>query len=180
METKLVYDKGKDTWAKCGFADGREVPREGLSGGLILAWIPKLNHRVQYSSKNLVHTELLDFKGNPLSITFVYSQPNHSKREEVWQQLKNLKALAKPNWLCIGDFNQVLARNEMLSFTQGTIVGADMFQQVINELQFCVLEATRQRFTWMNNRGEKDFVMERLDRSFANVGWVNYYPHYAL
>ena len=31
----------------------------------------------------------------------------------------------------------------------------------------------------MNNRGGKDFVMERLDKAFAGVGWVNSYPYYA-
>lgn len=133
-----------------------------------------------YALKNLVHTELLDLKGNPLSITFVYGQPDYSKREEVWQQLKNLKSLAKPNWLCIGDFNQILTRKEKFSFTQDTIVGSKLFQHVIDKFQFCDLEATRQRFTWMNNRSENDFVMERLDRAFASVEWINSYPHYAL
>ena len=133
-----------------------------------------------YALKNLVHTELLDLKGNPLSITFVYGQPDYSKREEVWQQLKNLKSLAKPNWLCIGDFNQILTRKEKFSFTQDTIVGSKLFQHVIDKFQFCDLEATRQWFTWMNNRSENDFVMERLDRAFASVEWINSYPHYAL
>ena len=32
----------------------------------------------------------------------------------------------------------------------------------------------------MNNKEEDDFVMERLDKAFANVEWVNTYPMYAL
>lgn len=32
----------------------------------------------------------------------------------------------------------------------------------------------------MNNREESNFVMERLDRAFASVEWVNTYPNYAL
>lgn len=32
----------------------------------------------------------------------------------------------------------------------------------------------------MNNREDADFVMERLDRVFANVEWVNRYPLYSL
>lgn len=41
METKLMKDKGKDIWVKCGFLERWEVPREGYSGGLILSSIPK-------------------------------------------------------------------------------------------------------------------------------------------
>ena len=38
------------------------------------------------------------------------------------------------------------------------------------------LAAIGQRFTWMNNREDDDLVMERLDRAFATVEWVNMYP----
>ena len=48
------------------------------------------------------------------------------------------------------------------------------------ELQLCELAASAQRFTWMNNREEEDFVMERLDKAFASVDWVNSYSFYAL
>ena len=51
---------------------------------------------------------------------------------------------------------------------------------MIDELKLCDLAATGQRFTWMNNREDEDFVMERLDRAFASVYWVNSYPLYSL
>ena len=41
METKLVQGKGRDIWHRYGFTDGWEVPRVGLSGGLLLAWMPR-------------------------------------------------------------------------------------------------------------------------------------------
>ena len=62
----------------------------------------------------------------------------------------------------------------------GSIVGDDLFQQVISNLHLCNLVATGQKFTWMNNRKEKGFVMERLDRAFASVDWVNSYPQNSL
>ena len=62
----------------------------------------------------------------------------------MWQQIRNLKNLAHPNWLCIGDFNQILSKEEeKFSFNQGTIVGANLFQQLIFELQLCNLMAVR-------------------------------------
>ena len=123
---------------------------------------------------------MLDSKGNPLSITFINGHPDHSKRNEVWQQIRNLKKLAHPNWLCICDFNQILTKEEKFSLNQGTIVGADLFQQLISELQLCNLMAVGQKFTWMNNREKEGFVMERLDRAFASSDWVNSYSHYSL
>lgn len=101
-----------------------------------------------FESKNLVHSNVIDNKGSSLSITFVYGHPNLSKREVVWQQLKNLTSIAQPNWLCIGDFNQILASQEKLYFHQGLVLGAQLLQEVINELYLCDLRATGQRFTW--------------------------------
>ncbi|KAF3962232.1 hypothetical protein CMV_013230 [Castanea mollissima] len=179
METRLFSDKRKEVWEKCGFSKGWEVPRVGLSGGLILAWVPKQELRVVFDSQNIIHINLLDDRGRPLSITFVYGHPNHSKRGVVWQQLKSMKQWAHPSWLCIGDFNQILNKEEKFSFKNGNILGAEEFQQVLRDLHLCDLSASGQRFTWINNREEENFVMERLDRAFG-VEWVNQYPFYSL
>lgn len=48
------------------------------------------------------------------------------------------------------------------------------------ELHLCDLNASGQRYTWMNKREEEDFVMERLDRAFGSVEWVKKYPLYSL
>nr|POE55350.1 hypothetical protein CFP56_60122 [Quercus suber] len=180
METRLVKGKGKQVWDKCGFSDGWVVPRVRFGGRLILAWMLRESLAVDFASENLIHISLLDNKGNPLSITFVYGHPNHAKRDLVWQQLKSLKDHSHPNWLCIGDFNQVLNSQDKLSFKQGSIVGANLLQQVIDDLHLCDLTTTGQRYTWLNNREDEDLVMERLDRAFATVDWVNMYPLHSL
>ncbi|KAF3960876.1 hypothetical protein CMV_014441 [Castanea mollissima] len=135
---------------------------------------------IVYESKHLVHTDLLDNRGNPLSITFVYGQPEISKREEVWCKLRELKLLAHQRWLCIGDFNQILSVKEKFSFGDGPIPSAENFQLLVLDLQLCDLVAQGQQFAWMNKREEEYFVMESLDRAFASVEWIETYPDYAL
>jgi len=139
METRLVSGKGQEVWEKCGFFEGWEVPRVGFSGGLILPWLPRQGLQVVFYSQNLIHINLLDNRGFPLSITFVYGHPDHAKRGVVWQQLKSLRQWAHPSWLCIGDFNQILSKEENFSFKNGNIIGAEDFQQVIRDLQLCDL-----------------------------------------
>lgn len=153
---------------------------EGLSGGLLLGWHQNVQLSIQYGSKHTIHADLLDHKGTTLSISFIYGQLDHTKRESFWSEMKQLKLLGKPIWLCIGDFNQVLYHKDKLSFNTISIVGADSFLNTINELELCELKAKGQRYTWMNRREDVAFVMEKLDRAFAFVEWVNTYPHYAL
>ena len=106
------------------FFYGCEVPRLGLGGGLILAWMQRSFLKVVHESPQLIHIDFIDNKGKPLSITFVYGHPELAKRNEVWQQLKTPKDIAQSSWLCIGDFNQVLSREEKFSFNQNPIDGA--------------------------------------------------------
>lgn len=182
MEIRLAKDKGEEMWFIYLFIFfyGWELPRDGLSGGILLVWMPNQRLQIIYASKNLVRTNLLDNKGTPLSITFVYGHPILAKREDVWNKLKDLKLLTHPNWLCIGDFNQVLSNDDKFSFNQGALLRVDSLHNVISELSLCELAAFGQRFTWMNKTEEGDFVMERLDRAFASVAQINAYPNYAL
>ncbi|XP_023900792.1 uncharacterized protein LOC112012646 [Quercus suber] len=59
-------------------------------------------------------------------------------------------------------------------------MGAKLFQQVISHLQLCDLAASRRKHTWMNNREGNELVMERLNKAFAFVEWVNMYPLYSF
>ena len=70
METKLEKNKGFEVLRRCGFWNGWEVPRVGLSGGSLLGWLLEQNLQIQHSSKNIIHANLLDHKGILLSITF--------------------------------------------------------------------------------------------------------------
>ena len=180
METKLDIGKGLDVLRKCDFLNGWEVPREGLSRGLLLGWSPEQKLTIQYSSRHMIHSEILDHKGTPLSITFIYGQPDHTKREEVWIELKHLRHIARTNWLCIGDFNQILSHDDKFAFDSKKIIGSDLFQQILSELELCELEAKGKKYTWMNQRENESFVMEKLDRAFAIVDWINSCPQYTL
>lgn len=141
MEARLAKDKGGAILQKCGFWSIWEHPREGLSGGLLLGWLQNLDVDIQYSSKHLIHANLHDFKGKPLLITFVYGHSKHAKRVEVWNMLKYLGNMAHKNWLCIGDFSQVLSQEDKFSFNERKIKGADLFNQTLFDLGLFELEA---------------------------------------
>ncbi|KAF3945436.1 hypothetical protein CMV_028185 [Castanea mollissima] len=69
METRLNKDKGKHLLEKCGFMEGWEVPREDLSRELLLGWLSPYKLSIQYSSKHLIHANLLNNKGSRKFLT---------------------------------------------------------------------------------------------------------------
>nr|POE64791.1 hypothetical protein CFP56_75006 [Quercus suber] len=54
------------------------------------------------------------------------------------------------------------------------------FQLLVSDLQLCDLVAQGQQFTWMNKKEEENFVMERMNKAFASVEWIETCPNYAL
>lgn len=56
--------------------------------------------------------------------------------------LRSLKLSAHSNWLCIGDFNQVLNDEDKFSFHRGIVAGADSFKQLNSDLNLCELIAS--------------------------------------
>ena len=84
----------------------------------------------------------MENKSLPTSITFVYGHPKLARRAEVWHQLLALKTKTHPQLICIGDFNQILTREEKFSFTQGRMLGwkdllgwkQDQLQQIQNSI----------------------------------------------
>ena len=65
-------------WVCC---EGVEVPRAGLSGGLLLMWLPNVNLKVIHTNPNFIHANLVDNRGSPLSITFIYGHLKLAKEE---------------------------------------------------------------------------------------------------
>ena len=135
---------------------------------------------ILYNSKHLLHADLKDKKGTPLSISFVYGHPNNAKRDEVWTELRNIRNLVHKRWVYIGDFNQILSQEDKFGFSHRKIEGTEVFRQTLFDLGLCDLNAKGQHFTWMNGHRDESFVMEKLDRAFATVDWINSNPHYAL
>jgi hypothetical protein len=50
-----------------------------------------------------------------------YGHPVLSHRKHIWEELESIAKHAHPKWLCIGDFNQVLAEEDKFSFKPSSL-----------------------------------------------------------
>ncbi|KAL0001694.1 hypothetical protein SO802_015475 [Lithocarpus litseifolius] len=78
------------------------------------------------------------------------------------------------------DFNQIVSIEDKFGFKHSKVVGAESLRQTLFELELCELAAKGQKFTWMNEHEDDSFIMERLDRAYASIEWINANPHYDL
>ncbi|KAK2638011.1 hypothetical protein Ddye_025806 [Dipteronia dyeriana] len=74
-------------------------------------------------------------------------------------------------WLCRGDFNELLSRQEKRGGSEKSLSGMLQFRAA---LDFCELDDMGfmgPNFTWNNKRHDKANIQERLDRLLAKHNW---------
>lgn len=83
-------------------------PHSPGGGGLLLIWKKDIEVSITRSSQNYIDTKIA-YKGNTFQSTFVYGEPDHTKRIPVWDQITTLHAESEDPWFLRGDFNEIIA-----------------------------------------------------------------------
>jgi hypothetical protein len=165
------------TLSKLGFSNCFEILIVGLSGGLALGWNPPWEATIVHSSHFFIHTHIKNHLGDLCSITFIYGHPVLAQRKLIWEELESLSNQILPKWLFIRDFNQVLSSQDKFTFKLGPISSNLDLLQTISNLSLIPIESKGFSHTWMNKRQAENFVMEKLDRAFGSIEWMDTYPH---
>lgn len=97
--------------------------------------------------------------------------PTSGGREVVWNNLEEIGRFERLPWLCIGDFNQVLNCDGKKGGKQCNQRRLTSFNDMLNKCGLVDLEFKGPKFTWRNNRGGDELIMERIDMVFANSMW---------
>ncbi|KAK3228272.1 hypothetical protein Dsin_008134 [Dipteronia sinensis] len=81
-----------------------------------------------------------------------------------WDLLRLLRNTDTLPWVCGGDFNELLSRNEKKRGSDRSFVGLSQFREAVDECDLVDLGFSGPRFTWNNRRDGKDSIQKRLDR----------------
>jgi hypothetical protein len=88
-----------------------------------------------------------------------------------------VRAASGGPWLLCGDFNLIYKANDK---NNGRLDHANMrrFRGIIDDLQLEELHLSGRLFTWSNGRDQP--TLERLDRAFASLEWLEQFSSYHL
>lgn len=106
-------------------------------------------------------------------ITWVYSDPEFSRRIRNWDTLRWIDANRREAWICVGDFADITHHKEKMGGRRKAQCKIDGFNDLISDLQVEDIGIKGQLYTWSNNRGGSDRVKERLDRVLGNRKWCS-------
>lgn len=106
----------------------------------------------------------------------IYGWPQTHEKRHTWGLIEILGEEQYDNWLCVGDFNQVLHANDKTGGREVDFGLMSDFQSALDRCGLVELPYEGNKFTWDNGRTGSGFIQERLDLGFANDGMLKLYP----
>ncbi len=176
-ETKLDVSRLEVLRCQWKFGGKFVVPSRGQSGGLALFW-----HRsmaVSVSSYSQHHIDvIMDYQSsNAWCFMGFYDSPTVEGKAVAWDILRALRSHHHLPWLCSGDYNELISRDEKWGRLPRPEPQMLHFLKVIDDCGFVDLGFSGPSFTWWNRRTGDARVLERLDRSLATMEWLLQYPN---
>lgn len=86
-------------------------PHSPGGGGLALLWKQELTVTILETCQNYIDTQI-KAAGKSFYATFLYGEPDRSKRKALWEILTNLGKAREEPWFLSGDFNDIIDASE--------------------------------------------------------------------
>uniref|UniRef100_A0A803Q8A9 DUF4283 domain-containing protein n=1 Tax=Cannabis sativa TaxID=3483 RepID=A0A803Q8A9_CANSA len=114
-------------------------------GKIVIAWNPdRFTVDILKSTSQLMHLKLRTTEGFNSLLTVFYASNNRAERKVLWKDLCELKT--NENWLLMGDFNDILAKEERIGHRIKTHPDTK-FLQCVNTCQVEDVKASGNFFT---------------------------------
>lgn len=119
----------------------------------------------------------LDGRGDPWWLTNVYGPTDHAAKDDFLQELRDVHLTFQGPWVVCGDFNMIY---KAVDKNNGWLHHGLMrrFRGLLDILRLDELHLSGRLYTWSSRRDTP--TLERLDRVFASLEWVEQYPCHQL
>ncbi|CAA7020450.1 unnamed protein product [Microthlaspi erraticum] len=149
-------------------------PHSPGGGGLALFWKQEIDLTVLSSCQNYIEASVT-YKGKRFITHFVYGEPDHSKRKEIWEELTSKNGNRDLPWFLTGDFNDILDHGEKSGGPPRTEGSFGEFRAFISQCDLYDIPHSGNPLSWRGVR-YTHLVHCRLDRAMSNGLWAETYP----
>ena len=112
METKLTDREMEPIKVELGFPSMLAVSCDNRRGGIALLWRSDVIVYTQTYSPNHIDVRVHTHASPLWRLTGIYGHPEECRKTETWRLMRHLHARASLPWICLGDFNEILAFDE--------------------------------------------------------------------
>jgi hypothetical protein len=180
-EIKTVSTVASSILHKLGFTMLIQAPLSSSGGGFLLAWKTNVKLTSFYVSNDIIcvwcYSDLPDTKW---MISFVYGLAYQKHLYDFWSTLADFGVSNLDHWLCIRDFNTIIAQSDKLGGRPFNGSSSNDFCNFMNTFGMIDLSFTSNPYTWSNHRQGHSLIKERLDRGVASSQWIHIFPSFSI
>ena len=145
-------------------------------GSIIVAWkSDELKVHINWCSSQVIHIKVTPLTGEKIQCSFVYGASDKNGREDLFDQLANLKQQIMGPWLVIGDFNCIANLDERLG-QRPRYHELEPLRRCMEICEIHDLKSTGRFFTWTNKQNGAVRVLSKIDRVMCNHLWDATFP----
>ncbi|KAK9724485.1 hypothetical protein RND81_05G076200 [Saponaria officinalis] len=149
----------------------------GRSAGVAILWKEGIRVEVISSTSHHLDVKITGLFGEKeWRLTGFYGWAATKDKQRSWQLLRDIKAFSTLPWLVIGDFNQILFKDEKKGGAPRSQREMDDFREAMDDCGLADLGYEGEAFTWWNKREEPWDIHERLDRAVSSADWMDLFP----
>jgi hypothetical protein len=113
---------------------------------------------------------------NPWRLTCWYGEAQKRERQKTWDMMTHIRADSDLPWLCIGDFNEVLRREEHMSICDRDENQMRGFREAVDICGLCDIGYIGLDWTFEKKVAGGHYCRIRLDRALASPSWCSRFP----
>lgn len=148
METLVHSNKIEGIILSLGFEEAFSVNCVGRSGGLTVLWRYENMCTILNYSQNHIDMKISDLSQGDWRLTGFYGFPETTRRRQSWALLRNLASLDTLPWCVIGDFNDILSKNEKRGHTDRPEWMIRGFREVVTDCGLNDIPLQGHQFIW--------------------------------
>jgi hypothetical protein len=163
-----------------GYDNCYDVSSEGRSGSLAMYWNNPTVLDLQSFSKNHIDMKVVDGENDPWRLTCIYGEAQHALRYRTWELMSLLCAHSDLPWVCIGDYNEVLRRDEHFGVGDRDDAQMHAFRQAVDVCNLADIGYIGLDWTFEKKVRGGTYTRVRLYRALANPSWWQMFPQAEL
>ncbi|XP_055960799.1 uncharacterized protein LOC126686586 [Mercurialis annua] len=148
---------------------------QGISGGFLLLWTDAMDVHIQSIGSFFVICSVHMPDGFSFDVILCHFNPCLPYIIMQFNVIKQLALYLLPNFVILGDFNDIIAPIEKMGGLAYDYVSHPPFLSYIKDLQLFDLSYLGTRYTWSNHRQWPNHIQKRLDRGFGSPTWIHHF-----
>ncbi|KAM0834300.1 hypothetical protein ACQ4PT_063687 [Festuca glaucescens] len=169
-EMKMRDCRARNFMWSLGFTGAFAVSSDGLSGGLALFLSSDLKVDLKSFSSQIMDVLVTQEEGFAWRVTLVYGEPRKELRYQFWDRMRFLRTCQDGPWLCLGDFNEALHKEEHLGARERDEHQMQMFRECLEDCGLVDMGFSGPKYMWTNRQEGDRNIKVRLDRALLRKG----------